>query len=660
MLHSKSLKTRIIFLVTPALVALLVLCAYVSNDKRDLSLTAENFIENLKTFSYVSQFIHEVQKERGISGLYMKGKLSDSDISAQREKTSMAYRKLNATTGFTRKNGFATIQDWKSSLEKTRELVNEKGIEVEALAQYTTIIANLIHVQSLLAREYNLKGFESQLNSLLLLETAKENFGRLRARVSALLADNHPLTEETFSQVQKFRTAAVISLDSPALVLSRDGDINIKKVKESEHFKAVEAIVDLMFKKSREGNYGVAGEVFFQQATRLVDETAKVLKQELNHVESEVNTVADMSYLVFWTVFSCFCIGMLLFVWMSWKFISSVSSSLGGVAQVMHATSQTFLKHAMEMTTASDSLSSGSAEQGSAMEETAASLDEIRSIISKNADNAQTVQNKAKQCVSDVTRGLDVVAELNTAMSAISTNSQAIDEQIRYSNEQLSEIINVISEIESKTKIINDIVFQTKLLSFNASVEAARAGEHGKGFAVVAEEVGNLARMSGTASKEISELLGKSVDKVKSIVHDTRERVEGLIQEAKNKVSEGSEIALRCSQVLDEIIMGVSGMNERAEEVALGSQEQTKGVDEISSALHQLTEVNQHANSTAADAQKIADQLRTESYALQGQVKTLYYCVNGHPVMRSGGSSVDDLVSSAAYPGEADPTRSAA
>jgi methyl-accepting chemotaxis protein len=659
MLQSKSLKTRIILLVAPALVALLGFSAYVSVEKRDVSLTAENFVENLSSFSQVSQFIHEIQKERGMSGLYMKAKVSDADISAQREKTSAAYRKLTATSAFARKNSFISLQDWKLSLEKTRELVNEKGSELEPLAQYTNTIANLIQVQSVLAREYNLKGFEGQLNSLLLLETSKENFGRLRARVSALLADNQPLSEDTFSQVQKFRTAAVISLDSPALVLSKDGEGNIKKVKASEHLKAVEAIVDLMFKKSREGNYGIAGEVFFQQATRLVDETAKVLKQELNYVESEVNTLADLSDMIFWGVFSFFCFGFVLFVWMSWSFIFSVSSSLGGVAQVMHGTSQTFLKHAMEMTTASDSLSSGSAEQGSAMEETAASLDEIRSIISKNADNAQSVQNKAKQCVADVTRGLDVVAELNTAMSAISLNSQSIDEQIRYSNEQLSEIINVISEIESKTKVINDIVFQTKLLSFNASVEAARAGEHGKGFAVVAEEVGNLARMSGTASKEISDLLGKSVDKVKSIVHDTRERVEGLIQEAKNKVGEGTEIALRCSQVLDEIIMGVSSMNERAEEVALGSQEQTKGVDEISGALHQLTEVNHHANGTASDAQKIADQLRTECYALQGQVKTLYYCVNGLPHGRSEPTNRSDSLGSV-YPGEADPTRNAA
>jgi methyl-accepting chemotaxis protein len=644
MLQRKSLKFRIIFLVTPVLIALLVLSAYISYEKRNLSVQADNFLENLKAFSFVSQYIHELQKERGMSALYVKGKIKDIDLNGQREKTYQAYRRFAATSVYKRKNAFQSVQDWKASLDKAREFVNDKSNDVEVIGQYSATVANLISVQSQMAREFNLRGYEGELNSLLLLEIAKENFGKLRARVSALLAENQPLNDETLTQVQKFRTAALISFDSPSLVLSKEGEVNAKKIKDSDNLRTVEAIIDLLFKKSKEGNYGIAGEIFFQQATRLVEESAKILKHELNYVESEVNELSDMSYLIFWMVFSSFAVGLLFFVWMAWKLITSVSSSLGGVANVMQNTSQTFLKYAMEMTTSSDSLSSGSTEQGAAMEETAASLDEIRSIIGKNADNAQSVQNKAKQCVEDVTRGLDVVAELNTAMVGISSNSLAIDEQIRYSNQQLSEIINVISEIESKTKVINDIVFQTKLLSFNASVEAARAGEHGKGFAVVAEEVGNLARMSGTASKEISDLLGKSVDKVKTIVHDTRERVEGLIQEARNKVRDGSEIAMRCSQVLDEIIMGVSSMNERAEEVAQGSQEQAKGVDEISSALHQLTEVNHHANTTAADAQKIADQLRNESYTLQGQVKTLFYCVNGEPhdLTSSNSSYVSD------------------
>ena len=79
--------------------------------------------------------------------------------------------------------------------------------------------------------------------------------------------------------------------------------------------------------------------------------------------------------------------------------------------------------------------------------------------------------------------------------------------------------------------MINDIVFQTKLLSFNASVEAERAGEHGKGFAVVAQEVGNLATMSGESAEEITKILDESVKMVQKLVSSNQVEIEKLVQE---------------------------------------------------------------------------------------------------------------------------------
>jgi methyl-accepting chemotaxis protein len=79
------------------------------------------------------------------------------------------------------------------------------------------------------------------------------------------------------------------------------------------------------------------------------------------------------------------------------------------------------------------------------------------------------------------------------ALLEINTTSTTLIEKVTDGNQQIVGIVGMIQEIGNKTKIINDIVFQTKLLSFNASVEAARAGEQGKGFAVVASEVGSLA-----------------------------------------------------------------------------------------------------------------------------------------------------------------------
>jgi methyl-accepting chemotaxis protein len=121
-------------------------------------------------------------------------------------------------------------------------------------------------------------------------------------------------------------------------------------------------------------------------------------------------------------------------------------------------------------------------------------------------------------------------------------------------------VINQIQDISKKTELINDIVFQTKLLSFNASVEAARAGEQGKGFSVVAEEVGNLATMSGNAANEITSMLGASIQKVSKIVENSQNLMSSLIKKSRSKIEMGHQTSVDCSVALEEIVKNVSSL----------------------------------------------------------------------------------------------------
>src|SRR5690606_36951178 len=94
--------------------------------------------------------------------------------------------------------------------------------------------------------------------------------------------------------------------------------------------------------------------------------------------------------------------------------------------------------------------------------------------------------------------------------------------EILHSNEKIEQLVKVIGNIGEKTKVMDEIVFQTKLLSFNASVEAERAGEHGRGFAVVAQEVGNLAQMSGKSAQEIAEIVKSSIQEAEAITTENK------------------------------------------------------------------------------------------------------------------------------------------
>lgn len=147
----------------------------------------------------------------------------------------------------------------------------------------------------------------------------------------------------------------------------------------------------------------------------------------------------------------------------------------------------------------------------------------------------------------------------------------------------LEEIKNIVEKVKSKTNVINDIVFKTQLLSFNASIEAARAGQHGKGFAVVAEEVGKLAQMSGDASQEIDELLMDSNEKVSYIVEHIKNNVEAGT-ESRNQVIESFNIL---SHQFTKITQAMNKINS-------ANDEKEKGVNEISTSMDQLSELSKN------------------------------------------------------------------
>ncbi len=201
--------------------------------------------------------------------------------------------------------------------------------------------------------------------------------------------------------------------------------------------------------------------------------------------------------------------------------------------------------------------------------------------------------------------------------------------QVNQSNLQMADIIKVIHQIGEKTKVINDIVFQTKLLSFNASVEAARAGEHGKGFAVVAEEVGNLAQMSGNAAREISDMLAGSISKVETIVQETKTKVESLISLGKQKVDSGVSVAKQCAEVLTEIVDNVSKVSGLAHEISSASQEQAQGVAEINKAMSQMDTVTQQNAATSEETASAAEELSAQAETLKSAVEDLVRTVEG-------------------------------
>lgn len=274
-------------------------------------------------------------------------------------------------------------------------------------------------------------------------------------------------------------------------------------------------------------------------------------------------------------------------------------------------------------------LSSAATQQAAALQETVATIDEISAMIHKNSEAAIKSKELSVGSKLSAEQGRHIVDSMMAAINEIESNNSDLSNQMHDSNKQLAEITKLIHEISSKTQVINDIVFQTKLLSFNAAVEAARAGEYGYGFAVVADEIGKLAQRSGGAAKEITSMLQDSVGRVEFIIQDTKNKVDRIMSVSKEKINFGSERAKNCKESLDEILTSVQSVDTLVGEISTASREQSLGVGQVSHAMGQLETVTNQNSAVAQASSTAGEQLRQQSDSINHIVKNLNSYIRG-------------------------------
>ena len=274
-------------------------------------------------------------------------------------------------------------------------------------------------------------------------------------------------------------------------------------------------------------------------------------------------------------------------------------------------------------------LEAGSVAQSNSIGKTAAAIEEISSMAKRTSDGANEAESASGRSKQSAERGREVVAQMIESMEEINSNITKTSNIVDAGNEKLSDIVKVIQEIGVKTKVINDIVFQTKLLSFNASVEAARAGESGKGFAVVAEEVGNLAMMSGQSATEISAMLDEGIHKVQMIVQETKENVAQTMESSQTSIKRGMGIGQNCEVVLAEIVSLSGEVREIVASIATASLEQAKGVSEISTSLNEIDQVTRRGLQSSQKCTAVAQELSRKTDDLQTTSGELKFSVEG-------------------------------
>jgi len=456
------------------------------------------------------------------------------------------------------------------------------------------------------------------------------------AEVYAVSADaviNHNLaeTKKDIEEIKKKKDDAIAAITKMA--------DTAEEKKWSEEFKTkysayVEAIDKEMIPELEHFD-GISPKVraLDEKIDHLRDETLAPLKLYLKSLEDESalsDTEFDKTFRagITYSVIAS-AIATTLAMFFAFFLANNIGKILAAIKDEMTKAYQTIADNAQRVADAASNLSEATTEQASAIQETSASMEEMTSMIKKTADSASESTRLSKTSSNNVIKGRETSEDLMKSVHEIEQNNQQILAEVERGNLRIGEIVNLINEIGNKTKVINDIVFQTKLLSFNASVEAARAGEQGKGFAVVAEEVGNLAQMSGKAAMEISEMLDDSTRKVKAVIDETQKSVGDILTKGNNVVRQGLDVAGSTAEILKVIDGDVKGVDANILEISVASDEQARGAEQVAQALHQLDQTTQMNSTLSQQLFEYSKGLTAQTDALKAAVVTLEKIVEG-------------------------------
>lgn len=287
-----------------------------------------------------------------------------------------------------------------------------------------------------------------------------------------------------------------------------------------------------------------------------------------------------------------------------------ISMNLQSVSGRLSEVSQNMLKISSDASTSSSKLASSSAQQATAVSESMSSMEEMKSKLSQTVRHSAEALRSSEESFREAADGKVVIDSLRAAM---------VD--IERSYEQLEEVNQVVRMIGDKTNIINDIVFKTQLLSFNASIEAARAGQHGRGFAVVAAEVGKLAEMSGKAAQEIGKLLDHSTKKVAEIVENT-----------KYKVGSANDMSQKCATVFERITERAGQVKSMVDSITDAASEQESGIHQVGHAMGDMQDSVSETDRMAHAISQLSQLLRGHSQSLAATVDKLDILVHGEKV----------------------------
>ncbi len=647
-----SITARIAMICTIPLVSFVILGVVTVLQQNTERVALKEMQMNIQLFSSTSELIGTLQRERGRTALFHAGGSGVGDVAELRKKSDEAlqsWQRHLRESSMAGTSGGRNVSNLSSLLDTVRK-TNDQPDPVkreEAIKAYTGLIKPLLDLLGDIANGKTSRGFGKELTTLLLLESAKENAGQLRANLSSLLARNTPLDQNELAHVVNLKSGIDTPLDSPALVLSSAMREKLASYRKSNEWAEVNRIFQQVLYHAGQGQYGIAGDAFWKPISRQVDDIGELVKIGLSAMDSRLQSIITEvnRWVLQLTLIICGAVALTIVLALKTSLhiirsLRSVAASMRDIAEgegdltrrlevksrdelgEIAASFNAFVEkiqsvvreisgNAGTVKTASMELSSISGQLDAGVERMTTRAAAVGDAAQQTSVTTETVAASMEQTASNITSVAGATEQMSATIGEIASHSEkarAISgdatQRVLGISTMMKELGRAAQEIGQVTETITSISAQTNLLALNATIEAARAGAAGKGFAVVANEIKELAQQTASATEDIKARIAGIQTSAGSAIGDI-EQITGVIRDV------GDIVAAIAAAIEEQSVV--------TRDVATNIAQASIGVRDSSSSIAQTASMSHTIAGDIAQVNKDLDEIVACSQQVEGK-----------------------------------------